>query len=136
MGSAQPGVGLLRTSGLAMDLLSGVCVSPLLCLVPSPPLGWLWWIPRRGCSVGSTQRACGAFRGTHTKRPLPCPQEVCTGCCRGFGHPMALISWINPGGARAECEDPSPVGRERWPGPSGSPGSARPRRLRGPCSEQ
>lgn len=37
--SAEPGAELLRTAGLAVVLLSGASVSPLLCLVPSP--SWL-----------------------------------------------------------------------------------------------
>lgn len=41
MGSAEPRVGLLKTTGLAMGLLSDVSVPPLLCLVPSLFLGWL-----------------------------------------------------------------------------------------------
>lgn len=39
--SAEPGAGLLRTTGLAMVLLSGASVSPLLRPVPSPSRGWL-----------------------------------------------------------------------------------------------
>ena len=39
--SAEPGAGLLRTVDLAMVVLSGASVSPLLHLLPSPSRGWL-----------------------------------------------------------------------------------------------